>query len=72
MNTEPTLYLVRIATEDGVQWDIYATDAPTTENATTEAKAELVDACGYDEDDVFELYPQYEVFGYKVTLTKSL
>lgn len=70
-NKTPKLYHVRIFTEDGEEWGLFASDAETVEEATAQAKQSLIkEDIGYSEEDEFELYEEDEVSGYKVTLTK--
>lgn len=64
------LYLVRINTEDGEIWEIFACEADTIEKAELKARKNFMNEGMMEEEDVIELYEQPTVCGYKVTLKK--
>ena len=66
------LYLAKIASVDydGENWDIFASDADTIEEATEEARSWFEEEGSISDDYSIELYEQPVVCGYKVTLKK--
>lgn len=68
--TKATLYLTRISTEDGEDWDVFVVDTDSVENATVKLKKELADEYGHDEFDI-ELYPQPIIGHYRVELVDT-